>query len=48
MDIDVEELKTAIEWLDNYLYEDAELSERKIEKIRDILSDIVDQAENEY
>jgi hypothetical protein len=45
MNIDVEELKEYIEYLDAYLYDDASLSDKKIEKIRDILSDIVEELE---
>ena len=47
MDIDVEELKEAIEWLESYLYDDASLSDKKIEKIHDLLADIVDSVEEE-
>ncbi len=47
MNVDVEELKEAIDWLDKYLYDDASLSDKKVEKIRDILSDIVDELEEE-
>ncbi len=43
MDIDVEELQSAIDYLDEYLYDDAKLSDKKIEKIRNLLADILEQ-----
>ena len=43
MDINVEELENAIEVLEGYLYGEGELSNKKVEKIKNLLEDILEQ-----